>query len=449
MQIFRTFGLLLLPFLAVCQDVAGPYVHLNTNLGTIDVQLFPDVAPQTVANFLKYVNKGAYNNSIFHRSVKSFIIQGGGFGKDLKSIPADAPVVNEFKISNTRGTIAMAKVDGDPNSATNQWFFNLTNNAANLDANNGGFTVFGRIVSKSSLDVMDKIAAVPIATGVLADPFGEIPLQNYSGGSVQESNLIIVTSITQMDTPQAPSISENGVITAGGFGGYQSAAPGSFIEIYGSNLGGEVSRGWETRDFIANNAPTSLEGVSVTVNGRATFVNYVSPTQVNVQLPAGVPTGGTVPVIVSLNGQASAPVMIPIKTQSAGILAPASFKVGDKQFVAAAHGAGGSFVSATSPAVPGETLVFYGIGFGVVNPTSTPIAGRVTSAANTLAAPVQFKFGGVAGQVAFAGLVQGLVGVYQFNVVVPASAPAGDVPLEVTLNGDSLAQTMYIPIQMR
>ena len=427
MQISRTVGLLFLPFFALCQDVTGPFVHFNTNLGAMDVQLLPDVAPQTVANFLRYVNKGAYNNSIFHRSVSRFIIQGGGFGKNLASIPADAPVVNEFKISNTRGTIAMAKVDGDPNSATNQWFFNLNNNAATLDGQNGGFTAFGRIVSKSSLDVMDKIAAVPIATGVLADPFGEIPLQNYTGGSVQESNLIMVTSITQMDTPQAPAISDNGVITAGGFGGFQSAAPGSFIEIYGSNLSGEISRGWETRDFIANNAPTSLEGVSVTVNGRATFVNYVSPTQVNVQLPAGVPTGGAVPVIVTTNGQASAPVMIPIKTQSAGILAPASFKVGDKQFAAAAH-AGGSFVSATAPAVPGETLVFYGIGFGLVNPASVPIAGRVINIPNTLASRVEFKFGGVAGQVAFAGLVQGLVGVYQFNVVVPAGAATGDVP---------------------
>jgi peptidyl-prolyl cis-trans isomerase A (cyclophilin A) len=448
MQITRTLGLFLLPVLAMCQDVTGPYVHFNTNLGVIDVQLFPDAAPQTVANFLRYVNKGAYNNSVFHRSVSKFIIQGGGYSKDLKEIAADAPVVNEYKISNTRGTIAMAKVDGDPNSATNQWFFNLGNNSANLDSQNGGFTVFGRVVSTAGLAVMDKIGALP-NSAVLAAPFDQIPLQNYSSGSVQESNLIIVTSITQMDTPQAPAISENGVITAGGFGGFQSAAPGSFIEIYGSNLAGEVSRGWETRDFVANNAPTTLEGVSVTVDGRATFVNYVSPTQVNVQLPAGVRPGGTVPVVVTSNGQASAPAMIAIKTQSAGILAPASFKVGDKQFVVATHGAGGAFVSSTAPAVPGETLVFYGIGFGVVNPASTAIAGRVINGPNTLASPVQFKFGGRTGQVAFAGLVQGLVGVYQFNVVVPSDVAAGDVPLEVMLNNESLSQSLYIPVQMR
>jgi uncharacterized protein (TIGR03437 family) len=447
MQITRIPGLLFLPLLAFSQDVTGPYVHFNTNVGAIDVQLFPDAAPQTVANFLKYVNKGAYNNSIFHRSVSKFIIQGGGYSKDLKEIPADPPVPNEFKISNTRGTIAMAKVDGDPNSATNQWFFNLGNNSANLDTQNGGFTVFGRVVSTSSLAVMDKIGALPTPTGALAAPFDQIPLQNYSG-AVQPENLIVVNSITQMDTPQAPSISDNGVITAGGFGGFSSAAPASFIEIYGSNLAGEISRGWETRDFVANNAPTALEGVSVTVDGRATFVNYVSPTQVTVQLPAGVRPGGIVPVVVTSNGQASAPAMIEIKTQSAGILAPASFKVEDKQFAVAIH-TNGAFVTKAAPTAPGETLTFYGIGFGAVNPASTAIAGRVVNAANALAASVQFKFGGVAGQVAFAGLVQGLVGVYQFNVAVPSDAPAGDIPLEVTLNGERLSQNLYIPVQMR
>jgi uncharacterized protein (TIGR03437 family) len=446
MQITRTLGLLLLPFIAMCQDVTGPYVHFETNLGTIDVQLFPDAAPQTVANFLKYVNQGSYTKSIIHRSVKNFVIQGGGYNADLKPIAASAPVVNEFKLSNTRGTIAMAKLGDDPNSATNQWFFNLKDNP-DLNSTNGGFTVFGRIVSKPSLDILDKIAAVPIP-GVLADPFTEMPLQNYNGGTVQPENLIVVNSITQMDTPQAPAISENGVITAGGFGGFSSAAPGSFIEIYGSNLAGEISRGWADRDFIANNAPTSLEGVSVTVDGRATFVNYVSPTQVNVQLPAGIRTGGVVPVVLTSNGQASAPAMIEIKTQSAGILAPASFKIEDKQFAAALH-SDFSFVTKTSPAMPGEQIVFYGIGFGVVNPASVAIAGRRVSSVNALAAPVQFKFGGTAGQIAFAGLVQSFVGLYQFNVVVPSNTPAGDVPLEVVLNGERLSQSVYIPVQAR
>jgi uncharacterized protein (TIGR03437 family) len=140
--------------------------------------------------------------------------------------------------------------------------------------------------------------------------------------------------------------------------------------------------------------------------------------------------------------------MVEIKTQSAGILAPASFKIEDKQFAAATH-SNGTFITKTAPAAPGEQIVFYGIGFGVVNPLSTAIAGRIINTPNTLSAPVQFKFGDNTGQLAFAGLVQGLVGVYQFNVVVPSNVPAGDVPLEITLNGQRLSQSLYIPVQAR
>jgi uncharacterized protein (TIGR03437 family) len=99
--------------------------------------------------------------------------------------------------------------------------------------------------------------------------------------------------------------------------------------------------------------------------------------------------------------------------------------------------------------MPGEQIVFYGIGFGVVNPASVAIAGQKVRSVNSLAASVQFKFGDNTGQLAFAGLVQGLVGVYQFNVVVPSNVPAGDVPLEITLNGQRLSQSLYIPVQAR
>ena len=109
-------------------------------------KLLPNVAPLTVQNFLNYVNKGAYNNSFFHRSVANFVVQGGGFqwvNGAAQAIPSDKPVKNEYSASNIRGTLAMAKVGGDPDSATNQWFFNTINNASNLNNNNGGFTVFG------------------------------------------------------------------------------------------------------------------------------------------------------------------------------------------------------------------------------------------------------------------------------------------------------------------
>ena len=197
---------------AVCaparaQSASDPVYVFHTSLGSISVQLYPDVAPKTVANFLSYVNSGAYQSSIFHRSVAGFIIQGGGYqvqNGGVVTTPANAPVVNEFHLSNTRGTIAMAKLGSDPNSATSQWFFNLADNSSNLDNQNGGFTVFGKITDAASLAVMDQIAAVPTYDLSSANPaFNQIPLYNYqSGTTAQISNLVTVSSIVPADGAQ-------------------------------------------------------------------------------------------------------------------------------------------------------------------------------------------------------------------------------------------------------
>ena len=143
------------------------------NGGVTDVLLFDQSgvgAPATVTNFLNYVEDGDYDNSIIHRSVPEFIIQGGGFTVDnaeVVDIPADDPVVNEFNAarSNLRGTIAMAKLGNDPDSATNQWFFNLADNSENLDNQNGGFTAFGQVLNGEDLEPIDAIADLPIANG--------------------------------------------------------------------------------------------------------------------------------------------------------------------------------------------------------------------------------------------------------------------------------------------
>jgi cyclophilin family peptidyl-prolyl cis-trans isomerase len=141
--------------------------RFTTSLGNIDVQLYGSQTPLTVANFLHYANSGAWDGTFFHRSVPNFVIQGGGFritDNAVDNVATDVPaVVNEPGISNLRGTIAMAKLGNDPNSATNQWFFNLSDtNAdgpADLDHQNGGFTVFGAVTA--GMNVVDGIAALP------------------------------------------------------------------------------------------------------------------------------------------------------------------------------------------------------------------------------------------------------------------------------------------------
>lgn len=174
-------------------------VRMLTNLGAIDVQLLDNDAPKTVANFLGYVHSGAYNNTIIHRSVPGFVLQGGGYswsGSTLTKVTAGNPVVNEFSTSrsNVRGTLAMAKLSGNPDSATNEWFVNLADNSANLDAQNGGFTVFGR-VSVVGMQVFDAIAALPV--GNAGGAFTNLPLATPpTSSNLSTANLVIISSIT-------------------------------------------------------------------------------------------------------------------------------------------------------------------------------------------------------------------------------------------------------------
>ena len=184
-------------FLLLPPAVQATVVRLQTVLGAVDIALLDGEAPRTVANFLSYVNSGAYNNSFIQRSVPFFVIQGGGYTMDnaggLRQITAGPPVANEFSParSNVRGTIAMAKVSGDPDSATSQWFISLADNAADLDNQNGGFTVFGRVTG-SGMAVIDAIAAL---TAVSASGFSNLPLTSIPASlEVGQSELVMVTT---------------------------------------------------------------------------------------------------------------------------------------------------------------------------------------------------------------------------------------------------------------
>jgi peptidyl-prolyl cis-trans isomerase B (cyclophilin B) len=139
-------------------------VVLNTNFGTIKLKLDAEKAPKTVENFLAYVNDGHYTDTVFHRVIQTFMIQGGGFTEDMSQKLTRAPVENEANngLRNTRYTVAMART-ADPHSASAQFFINTSNNAS-LDhtaptQRGWGYTVFGKVVE--GLDVVDRIAAVP------------------------------------------------------------------------------------------------------------------------------------------------------------------------------------------------------------------------------------------------------------------------------------------------
>jgi peptidyl-prolyl cis-trans isomerase A (cyclophilin A) len=434
--------------------LSGQTVRFETNVGNINVQLLPADAPKTVANFLQYLNSGAFNGSFIHRSVSGFVFQGGGFtwsdSAGPVAIPSNPPVVNEFKISNTRGTIAMAKLGSDPNSATSQWFFNEGDNSGNLDNQNGGFTVFGRVSDADSLAVMDAIAGEPTydASGTFGSDFTDLPLVNYDGVNFSSKNLVVISSIVVV-----PAIGANGVIAASDFGGASAAAVGSFIEIYGTNLAG-TTRMWHGSDFNKGKAPTTLDGVTATVGGKPAYINFVSPGQVNVQVPSGVSTGGSAAVVVNYKSQSAAPATLTIEPLAGAIFAPAAFKVNGKQYVGAYHVNGTPITNGNihglpaAPAVPGETVQFYGLGFGPVT-SGAAITGQLATGQTKLSTPVQFFFGDqkLPGTVLYQGLAPGFVGLYQFNVTIPATAPSGDVAVHVSQGTTALPQTLYIAVK--
>jgi peptidyl-prolyl cis-trans isomerase A (cyclophilin A) len=195
---------------------ANSVACFDTNMGQFCIELFDTQTPITTANFLSYIDSGAYVNGIFHRSVPGFVIQGGEFkivdgnnGKTLAPVATFAPIANEFKISNTRGTVAMAKLPDNPNSATSQWFVNLADNSLNLDNQNGGFTVFGRIIF-DGMNVIDAIENLPPITLNLDGNSTPVPLLDFDGSQLLVSNFI---QIKHVAVTNATGIFSNGILS--------------------------------------------------------------------------------------------------------------------------------------------------------------------------------------------------------------------------------------------
>jgi len=144
---------------------ANPVVEFDTTAGVIKIELFPDAAPKTVANFIDYVKSGHYVGTQFHRVIDGFMVQGGGFTTDFKQKPTKPPVVLESEssskagLTNVPGTVAMARTS-EPNSATSQFFINVADNQRlNFAPGNPGYAVFGKVVE--GMDVVTKIAKSP------------------------------------------------------------------------------------------------------------------------------------------------------------------------------------------------------------------------------------------------------------------------------------------------
>jgi len=225
---------------------AGTKVRIATPVGNIDLELYDVDKPVTVQNFLSYVQSGRYAKSFSHRLVPGFAFQSGGFslsGTSVNAVTTDPPIVNEYATgtvySNVKGTIAMAKVDGDPNSATSQWFLNLADNSTSLDTQNGGFTVFGHVIA--GLDVLEKFNTsfgnaatggwgVYDASGALGQAFTEMPLL---ANQLTTDNLIYTTISVLPDAAPASS-SDGGSPTVAVKGGTKFVTKAAAAKVAGT-----------------------------------------------------------------------------------------------------------------------------------------------------------------------------------------------------------------------
>jgi peptidyl-prolyl cis-trans isomerase A (cyclophilin A) len=181
-------------------SAANTVVQFDTSLGSFQVSLEDESTPVTVANFLDYVQKQAYTDTVIHRSVPDFVIQGGGFYTDLSSVPQSAPIVNESSLLNARGTIAMARTS-DLNSATSQWFINTVDNVK-LDPLQ--YAVFGHVLG-DGMTVVDAIAALTTynISSFAGSAFSDVPLRNVGSATVFSPDFFVTTSIAVVPEPQA------------------------------------------------------------------------------------------------------------------------------------------------------------------------------------------------------------------------------------------------------
>jgi uncharacterized protein (TIGR03437 family) len=259
-----------------------------------------------------------------------------------------------------------------------------------------------------------------------------------------------VRMLTPSLPANTPMIDNGGVVSASSFGEFTSVSPGSWIEIYGASLA-TTSRSWQTSDFTGNTAPTSLSGTKVTIDEQEAFLDFISPGQVNVQVPSAVGTGILLMTLTAPGGTSSTYEIV-VNEIEPGFDAPPSFKIGGIQYVVALFG-DGTYVLPTGaipgvnsrPANPGDTITLYGVGFGAVTPDIP--AGQIVQQLNTLAANFSISIGGVPATVSYDGLAPNYVGLYQFDVTVPQVAAGSAVPVTFTLGGIAGTQTLYIAVQ--
>jgi uncharacterized protein (TIGR03437 family) len=319
------------------------------------------------------------------------------------------PVAQTISIANT-------------GSGTLSWIASSSVPWASLSAASGSAPATATALATLSVSVNPASLAAGSYTGNV-----QIAAAGAAGSPVSVS-LTLVVGVAQ------PAGVITGVVNGASFGaGFASA---TWVSIFGTNLSASTQI-WGASDFVNGALPASLDQVSVTIDGKPAYVEYISPKQINVLAPDDATTGN-VQVQVTAAGQASNSF-----TAQKQQYAPAFFTFDNGKYVAAEH-SDYTLLGAAAPAKPGELVLLYGTGFGPTSPV-TPTGQTVNAAASLPANSVQIAIGGVAAAVQFAGLTGS--GLYQFNVTVPSSLPSGDAPVLATIGGMSTQSGVSITIQ--
>jgi uncharacterized protein (TIGR03437 family) len=264
-------------------------------------------------------------------------------------------------------------------------------------------------------------------------------------------------SCTNTAAPQIASID-----SASAYGGYSYFASGSWLEIKGTNLADPADPRlsaathpgeWTAADFNGLNAPTVLDDISVSIDGKPAYVWFITPGQLNVQAPEDS-TLGNVNITVTNCKATSSPFTFARRTLAPGLLAPANYSANGTPYLVATFASDGAYVLNTStgasftltsrPAKPGDVIIAYGIGFGDVTPSIPP--GVMAEQVNTLVNPVAVSFGSTNAMLTYSGLAGNFVGLYEFYITVPSTLANGDYQMNVTQNGVALPQTFFLTV---
>jgi uncharacterized protein (TIGR03437 family) len=409
-------------FLLIVNMIQGAASNNTVTVNSITVTANPNTQVCTANGSCTGVSSGTIFSDSFPGTVASQVWVSENGGGNYTGLDASDPL----PLYVPAGTGKQVQFFNDPGWWSNGVIGNGT--VIHFEGNAATYTVPPQIPPTGA-----RVGAILVAD----DPSLVGMLQRAAEGT----SSIVETNYGSTVGPAASTPSINGAETASGFGAFVgSGAPGSWIEIYGSNLAVD-SRSWTMANFNGPNAPTVLDGTSVTIGGQQAVLSYISPGQVNAQVPMNLPAGQQA-VVVANSGGTSTAYWMTIDSTKPGLC---QTMVDGVPYIVTMINGTQTYILPSHPAHPGQILNFFGIGFGPVTPA--PTAGQAVTQPDQLMNALQIQIGGVTAQVMYAGLAPGFIGLYQFNVVVPNIAAGNQVPVTFTLDGVAGTQILYTAVQ--